>query len=59
MVGKKHCEAVPHVMFGIIERSGRLRSNTAIDLRLPNPACRLRRPCGVNIKRHGFAVIMP
>ena len=31
MVGKKHCEAVPHGMFGIIERSGRLRSDTAID----------------------------
>ncbi len=26
-----HCEAVPHGMFGIIERSGRLRSDTAID----------------------------
>jgi len=25
---------------GIIERSGRLRSNTAIDLDCPNPACR-------------------
>ncbi len=26
-------------MFGIIERFDKLRSNTAIDLRLPNPAC--------------------
>ncbi len=58
MTAKKHCEAVPHGMFGIIERSGRLRSNTAIDLHLPVPACRLRRPYGANIKRHGFAVII-
>jgi len=36
-----------------------LRSKTAIDSLDVNPACRLRRPCGVNIKRHGFAVIMP
>ncbi len=43
-------------MFGIIERFGRLRSDTAIDLHLPTPACRLRRPYGANIKRHGFAV---
>ena len=45
-------------MFGIIERFGRLRSDTAIDLHLPTPACRLRRPYGANIKRHGFAVII-
>ncbi len=45
-------------MFGIIERFGRLRSDTAIDLHLPPPACRLRRPYGANIKRHGFAVII-
>ncbi len=45
-------------MRGITERSGRLRSNTAINPLLYNPACRLRRPYGVNIKRHGFAVII-
>ena len=38
---------MPRGMFGIIERSGRLRSNTAIDLRLPVPACRLRLHTGL------------
>ena len=32
-MAKKHCEAVPPDMFGIIERFDRLRSDTAIDLR--------------------------
>ena len=32
MRAKKHCEAVPRGMFGIIERSVRLRSDTTIDL---------------------------
>ncbi len=57
-MAKKHCEAVPPDMFGIIERFDRLRSDTAIDLHIQNPACRLRRPYGANIKRHGFALII-
>jgi len=56
MAADKHCEGVPRIMRGIFERSGRLRSNTAIDSRRPYPACRLCRPYGANIKRHGFAV---
>ncbi len=54
---KKLIKAVFSTGFGIIERSDRLRSNTEIDYISPNPACRLRRPYGANIKRHGFAVI--
>jgi len=47
MTIKKHREAVPRAMVGIIERSGRLRSITAIDAHLPNPACRLRLHTGL------------
>ncbi len=41
MSAKKHCEAVPRGMFGIIERSGRLRSDTIINnIHAPPQGCR-------------------